>query len=296
MSNLTTLKGLTEVKVLCPAKVNLFLRILKKRSDGYHDIYSLLHSISLYDELALSIGGATAGIVLEADSELIPTDSRNLAYRAADLFLKRTGLRDKSIHINLKKMIPVGAGLGGGSSDCAGVLMAMDEIFGTDLGQEALMELGASLGSDVPFFILNAPAIATGRGEVLSAVTLPALYYVLINPGFSVSTEWVYNNLSLTNKDENNMLFNSDRFFANTESLVNRLKNDLEDVTCSKFPEILSLKEALMESGAEAALMSGSGPTVFGLFTVKDEALRAFALLKERFAEKDFFIFFASGL
>ncbi|MFQ5427763.1 MAG: 4-(cytidine 5'-diphospho)-2-C-methyl-D-erythritol kinase [Thermodesulfobacteriota bacterium] len=296
MANLTPLKGPTEVKVLCPAKVNLFLRILEKRPDNYHEIYSLLHSLSLYDEITLSTGGAATGIVLETDSALIPSDNRNLAYRAAELFLKRTGLHGKSIRIFIKKVIPVGAGLGGGSSDCAGVLMAMDEIFGTNLGEEALMELGASLGSDVPFFILKAPAIATGRGEVLHAVQVPPLYYVLINPGFAVSTEWVYNNLSLTNKDEKNMLFYSDRFLEDTNGLAKMLRNDLEDVTCLKFPEIQGLKTALLESGADAALMSGSGPTVFGLFTVKEKAEEALTLLKERFARTYFFIFLARGL
>ncbi len=285
-----------EVKVLCPAKVNLFLRILRKRPDGYHEIYSLLQSLSLYDELTIYVGSGTGEITLETDSALIPVDSSNLAYQAAELFLKSTGLTGKSIYIKIKKVIPVGAGLGGGSSDCAGVLMALNKIFSTGLSHKSLMDLGASLGSDMPFFIMQKPAIATGRGEALKEVQLPPLYYVLINPGFSVSTKWVYENLSLTNTVEDNMLFNSNRFFKSAKGLYEWLKNDLEAVTCAKFPEILDIKKALLESGAEVALMSGSGPTVFGLFRVKDAAEQAFALMKERFAKRDFPIFFANGL
>ncbi|MFQ5479764.1 MAG: 4-(cytidine 5'-diphospho)-2-C-methyl-D-erythritol kinase [Thermodesulfobacteriota bacterium] len=296
MTNQTPLKGLTEVKVLCPAKVNLFLRILDKRPDGYHEIYSLLQSISLYDELTVSIEGPDKGISIKTDSALIPSDDRNLAYRAAELFLQSTGLQGKSVFIRIKKVIPVGAGLGGGSSDCAGVLMALDDIFGTSLGQKTLMELGATLGSDVPFFMLKTPAIARGRGEVLRAVKVPGFHYILINPGFSVSTRWVYENLSLTKKGEKNILFNSDRFFESKKGLLDKLKNDLEDVTCGRFPEIEGLKRVLLESGADAALMSGSGPTVFGLFTVKEAAEQAYTRLKEKYAEKKFSVFLASGL
>jgi len=296
MTDSTLLNGLTEVKVLCPAKVNLFLRILKKRPDGYHEIYSLLQSLSLFDELTIHAGSGGAGITIETDSLQIPCDSSNFAYQAAALFLESTGLTGKSICIKIKKVIPVGAGLGGGSSDCAGVLMALNEIFSTGLNEKSLMELGASLGSDMPFFIMKSPAIARGRGEVLKEVQLPPLYYVLINPGFSVSTRWVYENLSLTNTIEDNILFNSNSFFKSGKGLDKRLKNDLEAVTCSKFPEILDIKKALLKSGADFALMSGSGPTVFGLFRVKEKAEGAVALLKKRFAKRNFSIFFAAGL
>ncbi len=297
MTKPTLSKALTEIKIQCPAKVNLFLRILEKRPDNYHNIYSVFQSISLYDELTVSTSGlGGGGIVLESDSALLPSDNRNLAYQAAELFLKRTGLQGTSLRIGLKKVIPIGAGLGGGSSDCAGVLLALDELFGTNLGRQTLVELGATLGSDVPFFIFKGSAIASGRGEVLKAVKVPSFYYVLINPGFAVSTRWVYENLSLTNKGEKNILVNSDRFFDSTKGLVDKLKNDLEDVTCGKFPEILALKRALLESGAHVALMSGSGPTVFGLFTEEDEADKAFTLLKARYAHRDFSIFLARGL
>ncbi len=296
MAKNTPPKGPSEVKVLCPAKVNLFLRVLAKRPDNYHEIYSLIQPLSLYDELTVSAGGASAGISIETDSPLIPTDSRNLAYRAADLFLEKTGLGGVSVRIFIKKSIPVGAGLGGGSSDCAGVLMSLDKILGTDLGKESLMELGAALGSDVPFFILQSPAIATGRGEVVRPVKVRSFYYVLVNPGFSVSTEWVYGNLRLTNKDENTNVFNSNCFFEDAAALAEMLENDLEAVTCSRYPEILDLKAALVEAGASAALMSGSGPTVFGLFTDEEEARSAVTLLRERLAPKVRFIYLARGL
>lgn len=261
---------------LSPAKVNLILRVLRKRPDGYHDIYSVMQPISIYDEITIDVTVGD-GIRVACDSTAVPSDRTNLAFKAAAAFLEHTGNK-KAIDIFIKKNVPVAAGLGGGSSNAATVLMALDSLLGTGLGEKALMDMAATLGSDVPFFILRGPAVATGRGESLERVKLPSFDYVLVNPGFPVSTAWVYNNLDLTKTPENNILFYSEEALTSHDRLREFLVNDLEAVTIRKYPEVLRLKEMLLESGAIAALMSGSGPTVFGVFP---DSLRADTALRD---------------
>ncbi len=285
---------MTKISVRSPAKVNLFLRVLGKRPDGYHELYTLMEPVALFDEITINAEPGE-GIVIKTRDSRIPTDHRNLAHKAAALFLSKTGIK-RRLTIGLEKKIPVGAGLGGGSSNAATVLTSLNTLLGTGLDETELLEMAASIGSDVPFFILNSPAIARGRGEKLRRLTLPPLYFVLINPGFSVSTKWVYDNLVLTNHPEDNMLDNSERLFKTLNGLLDTLVNDLEAVTVSKYPEIRRLKGLLMRSGALASLMSGSGPTVFGLFSTRAEAERAFGALTEALAPTGEALFFAPGL
>ncbi len=285
---------MSSISVLSPAKINLLLKVLGKRADGYHDLYTLMEPISLFDKISIdSVEGE--GISIECAEANVPSDSSNLAWRAADLFLEYTGLT-RSLSIKIEKSIPVGAGLGGGSSNAASVLMALNKLLHTGLDDEELKKMAEEIGSDVPFFILKSPALATGRGEVLRRVSLPGLCYILINPGFSVSTSWVYNNLDLTNKPEDNILSYSDKLFESVTTLVGNLTNDLEAVTLTKFPEISGLKKLLIKSGADGALMSGSGSTVFGLFTEEKRAEEAFRYLRDSSAGKGKAIFFARGL
>lgn len=260
-----------------PAKVNLFLRVLGKRADGYHEISTLMQPVSLFDELEISVSEGE-GIAVVSDSAEAPGGEENLAYKAARVFLQSTALR-RRVEISVKKIIPVGAGLGGGSSDAATVLMALNEMAGIWLPDGALMEMAARLGSDVPFFILKGPALAGGRGEKLKRASLPELHYVLINPGFHVSTAWVYSSLVLTNIGENNNLLYSYEVPASRDGVVEALANDLEAVTCRQYPEISGLKEMLKGAGALGTLMSGSGPTVFGVFHSREESERAYQLL-----------------
>lgn len=260
-----------------PAKVNLFLRVLGKRADGYHEISTLMQPVSLFDELEISVSEGE-GIAVVSDSVEAPGGEENLAYKAASVFLQSTAIR-RRVEIAVKKAIPVGAGLGGGSSDAATVLMALNEMAGIWLPDGALMEMAARLGSDVPFFILRGPALAGGRGEKLKRAYLPELHYVLINPGFHVSTAWVYSSLGLTKIGENNNLLYSYEVPASWEGVVQALANDLEAVTFKQYPEISGLKEMLKGAGALGTLMSGSGPTVFGVFRSRDEAERAYKSL-----------------
>lgn len=291
MEDQKTVPSGTRVKYLSPAKVNLFLKVLSKRPDGYHELRTLMQPVSLYDEIFISIEEGR-GITVTAGAENVPDGEENLAWRAARLVMDRAG--EKKVSIEINKKIPVGAGLGGGSSDAATTLMAVNALLGAGLSDGELMDLGAKLGSDVPFFILKGPALAAGRGEVLQKITLPELFYVLVNPGFHVSTAWVYGNLNLTKKPENNTLPYSERGFA-VEDIRQYLENDLERVTAGKYPEISRLKGLLLEAGALGALMSGSGPTVFGVFSSEQGARTAFEKMRGKLDPKSA-VFLAKGL
>lgn len=261
-----------------PAKVNLFLRVLGKRTDGFHEVFSLMQPVSVFDEVTVELTEGDGASVM-TDSDEAPGGADNLGHRAAVLFSRATGYRFQA-DISIKKVIPVGAGLGGGSSDAATVLMALNEMTGIGLPDGALMELGARLGSDVPFFILRGPALARGRGEKLERVRLPELHYVLINPGVHVSTAWAYSSLDLTKEGENNNLLYSYEVPAGVDGVLSALHNDLEPVTLARHPEISGFKEMLMGKGARGALMSGSGSTVFGVFYSRAEAERAYEAIE----------------
>ncbi|HAG52052.1 MAG TPA: 4-(cytidine 5'-diphospho)-2-C-methyl-D-erythritol kinase [Deltaproteobacteria bacterium] len=278
---------------LSPAKVNLFLRVLRKRADGYHDIMSLMQPISLYDEISLDIREGR-GISIECDNISIPVDRTNLAFKAAEAFFKTTGINNKAI-IKIKKRIPVAAGLGGGSSNAATVLMALNELTSLNLSANDLAKIGLAIGSDVPFFLVGKPCLAKGRGEILEPVELPKFWYVLINPGFPVSTQWVYRNLNLT-KNIENININISKVSKNIVAIQRLLINDLEAVTLRKHYEIQELKDALLALDATGALMSGSGPTVFGVFLNKGKAKKAFEQIKKDRRFKDMAVFIAQGL
>lgn len=263
--------------VKAPAKINLFLRVTGQRPDGYHDLYSLMCPLALYDTLTLNVGGRGLGIV--CDHPDVPEDASNLAARSARLFLETAFVGNASpirgLTIHIEKNIPVGAGLGGGSSDAAAVLTALNDYFGKPLSVPALMAIGVRLGADVPFFIFGAPAIAAGIGDRLEPFPhLTPWTALLVYPNEVVSTTWVYKNLNLRlTKDENKLSkFNFDgRFFDVDEHLV----NDLEPVTERAFPFIKGIKRLLLAHGAAGAMMSGSGSTVFGLFADSQRAISA---------------------
>ena len=252
------------MKILSPAKINLFLHVCGKRPDGYHELFSLMCRVTLFDEIVLQIG---AGKTIEIDCShpQVPADDTNLAHRAAHLFQNRMGSA-RGIKIRLHKNIPVAAGLGGGSSNAASVLMALNTYYEHPFSRKQLMEMGLLLGADVPFFIFQKPAVATGIGEKLTAFEGALPYKILLlNHSVNVSTAETYQNLNfgLTNDQKNptNDCLKLTRFDP-----AHHLSNDLERVTVAKYPEIGLAKEKLLSLGAIGALMSGSGPTVFGLF------------------------------
>jgi 4-diphosphocytidyl-2-C-methyl-D-erythritol kinase len=260
------------MKILSPAKVNLFLKILGKRIDGYHELMTLMCCIGLYDTVSLDVGNTH--IAVSCNHPLVPEDESNLAYVAAYLFLK-TLQKNEGVKIFIQKQIPVAAGLGGGSSNAAAVLLGLNRYYGYPFSQEDLISIGLSIGADVPFFLFQRPAIATGIGEKLEAYPgLENFSILLVSPGFSISTAEVYKklNLGLTKckKKLKSFLLNHQRFDPRCH-----LCNDLEAVTASKYPVINTVKKALLSHGALGALMSGSGPTIFGLFSDSDGASQA---------------------
>ena len=264
------------ITLKAPAKVNLCLKVVRRREDGYHDIESLFQPLELCDTLIL---GRTQrpGVSLDCPGSDLPCDRRNLAYRAAELFLEKTG-RDGGLSIILHKSIPLAAGLGGGSSDAAAVLKGADLLHGRRLTDRALEKLGRELGADVPFFIKAAPSWAGGVGDILRPARLPNFHYVLVNPGFEVATAWVYGAL----RKPLTLSRGLDTFRARTavydgwETLAQEdLVNDLETVVEKAHPLIGRIRQELISAGARLARMSGSGPTVFGLFEGEEEAREA---------------------
>ena len=255
------------MSLLSPAKVNLFLRINGKRPDGYHDLVTLMCSISLYDTISLSFSTQQKIVVTCSDPQ-IPQNASNLAHRAASCFLNAHTIGKRAgVDIHIIKKIPVAAGLGGGSSNAATVLLGLNQYYEYPFSEEQLLAMALSIGADAPFFVYGKPAIARGIGDRLEAYTDIAPYHVvLIFPGFGVSTAMVYANLNLgltkCKKTITSSLLKQQGFDAK-----NHLCNDLENVTSSRYPIVSHIKKILLEYGAVGALMSGSGPTVFGLFS-----------------------------
>jgi 4-diphosphocytidyl-2-C-methyl-D-erythritol kinase len=256
---------------LSPAKVNLHLAVLRKREDGYHDIATLMQRVSLYDEMAFSLAGS--GVVVRCPDSFLPEDENNIICRAARVCFSRLAY-DKGVIITVKKRIPIAAGLGGGSSNAATTLVTINEMLGNRLSGDELIGIGKELGADVPFFIFGKTAWAFGIGDLLvEAKDVPPLWFVLVNPGFSVSTKAVYESLNLRlTKDSINYSIPTFRIGLD---FIEGLRNDLEEVTLNLHPALNQFKKDMVNSGALGALMSGSGPTVFGIFRSEEEASRA---------------------
>ncbi|MBS3810215.1 MAG: 4-(cytidine 5'-diphospho)-2-C-methyl-D-erythritol kinase [Desulfobacterales bacterium] len=257
------------MQLRAPAKINLYLEVLGKRSDGYHDLISLMCCIGIYDTVRFSFGSpdASSGVSVACSHPKVPEDHNNLAYRAAKAFFSETGLHDQGLVIEIEKRIPVGAGLGGGSSNAAAVLSGLNRYYDHPIASDTLMEIGRFLGADVPFFIFGGPAVAAGIGEKLTRFSgLPAMPLVLIYPGRSVSTAEVYKKLNLaltkTKKIHTKSIFELDWETNGPKQLY----NSLEPAAMELCPEIAAAKKALVECGAGGALMSGSGSSVFGIF------------------------------
>lgn len=259
------------IKALSPAKINLHLRVLGKRRDGYHDIFSLMQRISLYDEL--SFQPRTRDIVISCPEGSLPVNEDNIVFRAARSLFAQTGYPG-GVEIEIRKNIPIAAGLGGGSSNAATTLITLNDLFGFRLTGLKLRELGKTLGADVPFFIFRKTAWATGIGEVLAeAQNIPCCWYVLINPGFPVSTKTIYSSLKLGLTSE--PINYSIPPLHKQDDLIRFLKNDLEEPAIEFHPEIREMKDLMRSTDALGSLMSGSGPTVFGFFPEEQRARAA---------------------
>jgi 4-diphosphocytidyl-2-C-methyl-D-erythritol kinase len=283
------------VRFFSPAKINLFLNVLKKRGDGYHAIETLFERLDFGDTVYLD--RTSSRIELEIlGREKVPNDSKNLAWRAARLLQETCRVR-QGVRIRIRKRIPVSAGLGGGSSNAATVLLGLNRLWNLGLPRKKLMVLGSKLGSDVPFFILEAPwAFGRGRGEILKPVAVPAkkIWHVLIKPSFGISTKDAYQGFvpGLTPKKANVKMLLHSIHRGDSEALSKLLFNSLELTLNKRVKIILKIKKQLVDRGAYAALMSGSGSCVFGLFGSKQKARHAARRLKS--GHKKWQIFTAS--
>lgn len=268
-----------------PCKVNLILNILGKRADGFHELETVMQPVNICDEMTFERSGAS--LQLTCSNPELPCDSKNLVHRAATSFLAAAKISD-GVEIHLQKNLPLAGGIGGGSANAAVTFSALNELFGSPLPVEKLHELSAALGSDVPFFLYDKPALATGRGEkVQSLENFPALKgkaFFLVHPGFGISTPWSYQNLARFPKDQNGTPGRAEKLVAalrtdNWDAISPDLYNSLEAPAFDKFPVLQLYKEFLRENGALVSLMSGSGSTTFAIA----ENLKAAETLAEKF-------------
>ncbi len=259
-----------------PAKINLRLEILKKREDGYHELRTVLQKINLHDLLHFYLKKGK-GLSITTNHPSLPVGKRNLVYQALQSIIKKSDYQG-GVLVEIEKRIPLGAGLGGGSSNAATALKAMDQLLKTNLPKKELMGMGLEIGADVPFFFFDGAAMASGIGEQLKKIELPKLWYVLIYPNFEVSTRWAYQNFLLTKRQFH---FNLHKLLRTPQNISRILWNDLEEVVSREYPQIGVMKKMLYAAGALGTSMTGSGPTVFGVFSEEGGASEAYKRIKK---------------
>ncbi len=258
------------------AKINLGLDVLRRREDGYHELRMIMQTINMYDQLDMEIS-EERGIHITSNLPFIPTNENNLVYKAAKLLMDEFQV-EQGLNVDLQKFIPVAAGMAGGSSDAAAAMIGVNRLFGLGLSVKELMKRGVKVGADVPYCLLRGTALAEGIGEKLRPLPpCPDCYVLIGKPGISVSTKFVYENLRANELKEHPPI---DRMLEalqwhNLYKIADYMGNVLETVTIPKYPVIEEIKNHMKEHGALNAMMSGSGPTVFGLFDDKETAERA---------------------
>ena len=281
------------------AKINLGLDVVRRLENGYHEVRMIMQTVDICDVLTLK--KTESGIVVTTDNGELPTDENNLIYKAAKLMMDKYNIK-QGVHIHLEKHIPIAAGMAGGSSNAAAVLVGMDaagtfigmnELFACGADEEQLRELGVKVGADVPFCIMGGTALAEGIGEKLTRLPKPPACFLLIaKPDINVSTKYVYEHLDAEGVEHHPDIDGMIRALADKDltGIVERLENVLENVTVKKHPIIQEIKDTMVQAGAEGSLMSGSGPTVFGIFTEEKKAKAAFDALEAKQLAKQLFI------
>ena len=272
----------SELTVPAPAKVNLILRILNRRSDGYHNLWSVMQTVAMEDEVRIKLCPRHDGLQLKCEASGLAADHTNLVHRAASAVLKQME-RSVGIHIELRKRIPLGAGLGGGSSDAAATIIGLNQLLQLKWSVTQMAEIGQMLGSDVPFFLYGPTAIVSGRGETVRPLTIEGTrWVVLVNPGFSVETRWAYNELASSRGGVcplarlHQEIDRQQRL--SWSELSAAAENDFESPVFAAHGVLREIKQTLLNQRAEVALLSGSGGTVFGLFADEAGARRAAGL------------------
>lgn len=263
------------IEIKAMAKVNLGLDVIGRRANGYHDVKMIMQTVDLYDTLTLT--KIDEGIRITSNTGELPLNEDNLIYKASKQLMEYTG-KTLGVSIYLKKQIPIAAGMAGGSTDAAATLLGLNELYNLNLTKEVLAQVGVKIGADVPYCIYGGTCLSEGIGEVLTKLPdAPDCYLVIAKPPISVSTKYVYENLHIENvtkhPDIDGMICAIRE--GNPDGVISRMENVLEHVTIKRYPQIASIKETLLENGARGALMSGSGPTVFGIFETENEAKHA---------------------
>ncbi len=273
---------LSKINLRAYGKINLGLDVVRKREDGYHEVRMIMQTVSVYDTLELTVQDRP-GISVKTNLPYLPVNGDNLVYKAADLLMKEFNLK-KGIKIELKKYIPVAAGMAGGSSDAAAVLYGVNKMFSLGLTKEELMKRGVRMGADIPYCIMRGTALSEGIGEILTPLRpMPECKILIAKPSVSVSTKFVYENLranELTrHPDIDGMAAAIER--QDLQGIADRMENVLETVTIPAYPVIEEIKDFMKEHGALNSLMSGSGPTVFGLYDSEEIITAAASALKK---------------
>ena len=274
---------LEQITIAAPAKINLSLDITGKLENGYHALDTIMQTISIEDKITLAKTGRQISVL--CDHPQVPQGNGNICHKAAEAFFEKTAL-EGSVIITIDKNIPVAAGLAGGSSDAAAVIKGLNLLYGTGLTQREMCEIGLKCGADVPYCIVAGTCRAKGIGEKLTKLpSFAGVYIVLVVPDFFVSTEWAYKNYDLNSPDEKPrteelISYIRGRDIKNT---AERMANVLESVTAKKHPEIQEIKNDIKKSGACGSVMSGSGPSVFGLFENEEKARIAFSVIREKY-------------
>jgi len=274
-----------EIEIDSYSKINLTLNILGKRRDGYHNIETIMQSINLADRIFIK--GEKEGVKIKCSHPLVPVDTQSLTYRSAEKILNRYRIK-KGVKIEIDKKIPLASGMAGGSANSASILVGINKLFALNLSNKDLREIGEELGMDVPFCIQNGTALAYHKGEKVTPLPPinPPLWIIIINPGFGIPTKWAYNNLDLglIKREKNSTIAMLKALKeGGLEGIAKNLFNSFEGLVIKKYPEIGKIKDRLVEEGALGALMSGSGPTVFGIAQNKEEALRIYEKLKSEY-------------
>lgn len=273
------------------AKINLGLDVIRRREDGYHEVKMVMQTVDIYDSLTFT-KKEEPGIRVTTDKEELPGDESNLIYKAAKLVIDTYALKE-GIEINLKKNIPMAAGMAGGSTDAAAVFHGMNSLFSIGMTNEDMCRLGVKIGADVPYCIVGGTALSEGIGEILTKLPDAPLCFLLVaKPDIDVSTKFVYENLhadSLKSHPDIDGMVQAVKA-GSLKGITDRMGNVLETVTVKEYPIIQQIKEIMIKAGAHNALMSGSGPTVFGIYDTQDKALKAYEELEKNISVKQKFV------
>ncbi len=278
------------------AKINVGLRILRKREDGFHDLETIFYPVKLHDEISIKIEKSSTGfnsVILKSNKPYIPLTKDNLCYKASEIFFKAFNIKEcYKISFDIRKNIPVGGGLGGGSSNAAAVLKFLLKFLNIDIAEnrQKILDMALSIGSDVPFFLMSKPCYAEGRGEKMSVLPEFKIEYsiLIINPNLHVSTKWAFEKLNLTPGIQKESSLKEIKKFDLSQA--DKFKNDFEDIVFEKYELLREVKETLLNMGAEFASMSGSGATMYGIFDKKNN-LSTLLKCRDYFDSKKYFTY-----